>query len=360
MTTSTGRRFYYIDMLRVTAAFCIVLFHVMAEPWNAQPIPTWQWQMYNFVNCLLYWPVPVFFMISGMLHLQSTGAIVLAIERKRVFKKTFRILCALLFWGIVYNIVYPIVMDNTVPTFHNIIRIPNKIISGDSRIHFWFLYTLIPLYLITPLVKQFVHSSGKNYLEYFFILCLIHSGIRLYNIFNAQLFNIPFLPLRIAAVFTGEISISAGYYLAGYYFSKYPVTSRQKHSIYALGIVSLFFTVLGTSHISRIQNKPVGCVYIDLPVIFQTCAVFLFIRDICERRTFSGRFQKLIAFLGKYSMGIYLVQIFVIEFLRKLGLGTFSFLPVLSIPASAVLAFILSFLISTALGQIPVLRKYIV
>ena len=65
--------------------------------------------------------------------------------------------------------------------------------------------------------------------------------------------------------------------------------------------------------------------------------------------------------LSKYSFGIYLAHVFVIEKLRDWAhFNTLSFSPVLAIPLLATAVFSLSFLISWVLHQIPVLKKYVV
>ena len=92
-------------------------------------------------------------------------------------------------------------------------------------------------------------------------------------------------------------------------------------------------------------------------VLLQAVAVFVWFRH----REFSNeKWNRLVAKLSKYSFGVYLVHVFVMETLQKVGVHIGIFTKILSIPVVAALIVIASYLISWVLNQIPVVKKWIV
>jgi surface polysaccharide O-acyltransferase-like enzyme len=362
-TLNKEERFYYIDILRVIATFAIVLNHVAAEGWYVQPLQTWQWEIFNIYHSAVRWPVQIFFMISGMLHLQNTKNLVLKCEQKKIFRKIFRMLCALFFWGTFYNTLFPILTENTIPSIYDLVRIPYKIIKEFPYIHFWFIYWLIGLYLLTPLIKQCIQNMPKEYLEYVLLLYfLLHGCVTLYNNFNTDVVNIPFLPNRINIPLV-ELSGYLGYYIAGYYFSTYPLPMKKKYALYMFGICSFLLTIFGTSYFSHKKDLPNETLltYTIPNTMIQAYAIYVFIKDQFSSIQFIPIIKRIIFYLSTHSFGIYLVHMFIIRLLdTRFSFCWQSFTPVVAVPMVSIFTFILSFLVSWAIGQIPVLKKYIV
>jgi len=72
------------------------------------------------------------------------------------------------------------------------------------------------------------------------------------------------------------------------------------------------------------------------------------------------KLNKFMATLSRWSFGAYLVHPLFMELFNKIGLGTTSFCPVLSVPVIAITVFVCSFAVSGLLHCIPVLKKFIV
>lgn len=53
----------------------------------------------------------------------------------------------------------------------DIINIIGSLIKGHY--HLWFVYLIIGLYLIVPLLRLWVNDTNKKYVEYFIILSII-------------------------------------------------------------------------------------------------------------------------------------------------------------------------------------------
>jgi surface polysaccharide O-acyltransferase-like enzyme len=339
-----------------------------------KPALSWDWQVMNMWHGIFRWPVPLFVMISGMFNIErfdreqplKTGI-------KKILKKILRIYCALFFWAIFYEKVSPALLNNTVSdlfvnplTFSNgkeIIRDIYRAIGGGSSsyFHLWFLYMIIGLYIITPFVKLFVENCTKEHLEYFLaVVFLIGMGVPFYNFVN-ELRGIPLLPHKIHIALP-ELSGYLGYYIAGYYLSKYRPPKKAEYALYILGIASTVFTIAATSFISIKQNNLNSTLLLPMApqMMFETAAVFLFIKNKFEYAEFSARCSAVITSISKCSFGIYLIHLFMIRFVNiyfKIKWDTFN--PVISVPLICAAAFLLSYSVSLILSKIPLLKKYI-
>ena len=103
------------------------------------------------------WTVPVFFMITGMLFLRTE----IYIDAKDwVFKYARRILLALFIFGIPYAGLKIVMLDGLSVTllFESILAVVSKTGIG----HLWYLYVLISLYLIMPILKRFCDMASDS------------------------------------------------------------------------------------------------------------------------------------------------------------------------------------------------------
>ncbi len=66
-----SKRFVHLDAARAAAALAIVVMHVTPLGRLDAPAGSADWRIMIAVNSLLRWAVPVFFMISGALFLDS-------------------------------------------------------------------------------------------------------------------------------------------------------------------------------------------------------------------------------------------------------------------------------------------------
>ena len=164
-------RIFYIDFLRIISTFGIIILHVSALKWNTTPVTSFNWQIMNLYDSLVRWTVPVFIMISGMLHLQiGNYHDDFSKEKHIMYKKIFRVICAVIFWTIVYHAAFPVMSyvigKNSSIDVHIFLSIPNKIIFQPGLYHLWYLYICIGLYLITPLLNRFINSSQRVHIKY--------------------------------------------------------------------------------------------------------------------------------------------------------------------------------------------------
>ena len=91
----------YIDILRALAAIGVIFIHVSAQNWYGY-VGSTNWIVFTIYEGLFRFSVPVFFMISGCLFLNSKKEKQIKALYSNSIKK---LVLFLLFWALVYKVV---------------------------------------------------------------------------------------------------------------------------------------------------------------------------------------------------------------------------------------------------------------
>ncbi|MBR2661951.1 MAG: acyltransferase family protein [Clostridia bacterium] len=152
-------RIIYFDVLRIMAIFFVVVLHVSAENWYDTDINSFEWRMMNLFDGISRWGVPIFVMISGALFLDRN------ITMKQLYGKyILRLALSFVVWSFGYAVVwYAMGKDRSIASF------VSSFIKGHY--HLWFIYMIIGLYIITPMLNRIV--SDEKLLRYFLILSFV-------------------------------------------------------------------------------------------------------------------------------------------------------------------------------------------
>jgi surface polysaccharide O-acyltransferase-like enzyme len=251
-------------------------------------------------------------------------------------------------------------------------KIPGRIVFGPGWPHLWFLYMLIGLYLITPIIRLFISRARKEHIEYCLILFfLLGTCLPLYNTLNEWINGvIPWFPASDIYFLLPEVVGSGGYggpftgyYVAGYYFSQYVLKRKTEIAIYFLAVISIVFTVFASSAWSLYRGGPTESLFGGnlSHTMFMAFGVFLFIKRICAKINLTANAKRFLAMFSNASFGIYLIHLLVMQIVVvHLDLHILLFNPVLSIPVISIIVFFVSFICTMLIKRIPVLNKYVV
>lgn len=351
-TSIDKTRIIYLDFLRIFSVFFMILLHVASKSWYEPSVTSVQWIVSNAWDTLAHFCVPVFVMISGALFLNPQKNISI---KKLYSKNILRIITAFVFWSAAYAVYgHFISPDKTVP--FSITAFLSDFIYG--RYHLWFLFTIVGLYIITPLLRKITESQflTKYYIVIFFIFILCFNTISVIDFFKEPVETISEkISIGLACGYSGYFVL--GYYLANENFSK---TARKV--IYGIGILSACLTVMlstlssikaGKGNIEMLNNLLPG-------MFFWGASIFVFFRYHFSDIKLSESKLKFVLLLSKLSFGIYLVHDFIITLLEQIGITTLSYNIFLSIPINTILVFIISFIITYIISKIPILNKYII
>ena len=351
MNTGEREHVYYYDYLRVAAMTAVVLLHVSGQKMSWCSPSSGDWLVMAICNGIVRWAVPVFVMISGALFLGREVPV-----RMIYGKYIFRIVTALAFWSVAYAAV-DLIQGQT--SKHQALENALK-----GHFHLWFLYMLIGLYMIVPILRHLVRN--EKLLRYLLILSFIftvlipqvasllsHSGHEyIYSLYSGVVGRLS-LPLGTGYVF---------YFLLGYRLSTVTVSARIRHAVYALALLGAAATVLLTVYFSRADGSTDESFISNFTfmAVFEGSALFLLAKERAKApRTRVG--CSILRTLSRCSFGIYLCHAMVIEqFERLLGFSTLSCPTLLALPALFISVYAVSLAVSFILVHIPVVNKYLV
>lgn len=339
----------YLDVLRAFATIGVIFIHVSANNWYGY-IGSANWITFSIYEGLFKVSVPIFFMISGCLFLNSNK------EKsvKELFSHSiFRLLIFLIFWSIVYKLVqFP---QNELSLGKNIQNILMEILKGDTQSHLWFVYAIIGMYLIVPLLRSSVQNSERKTLLYIIVICIVLGSI---CDFTTQFTQLDILSNNLNKIKSGFSVGYIGYFLLGAYIDKYDIKPKQRLLLYILGFIGTLTTIIlvikdciSTQTINeRFWSYTMPGLYLS------SIAVFLAIKNLNYS---DGILLKTMTGISKKSLGIYGIHFLFIIILWKAGLTTFSFVGVLSVPVISMIVLGASFISSTLIGKMPFCGKYL-
>lgn len=279
----------YINYLRILACLMVIFMHAPLPSEQANGI---------FLSTLSYVTAPcigLFFMVSGYLLLpikQDAGSFL----RKRLGK----VIGPTLFWSIFYIAVNFIKGDCQGSLMKELISIP---FSAQGNPVLWFMYTLIGLYLLAPIISRWIENASRKETEFYLGLW----GISLCYPILSSFLSINQGPTGILYYFTGY----AGYFILGSYLKKYPERISFKCIIPLMGIAILAPIICKIAQIN--VNFYEVFWYLSIFVIIQCVFWFQTITKLPLK--FSNRVETMLTRISNLSFGIYLIHIFIMRYI---------------------------------------------
>lgn len=339
------QRLAYLDVLRVMSTYFVIFMHALSLPWYSSSIDSTAWHVMNIYDSGIRFCVPIFFMISGTLFLNPEKEFPI----QRIFSKyILRIMVAFLVWSTFYALLlaYRGEIGKTIDI------IIYQILSGHY--HMWFLFALLGMYLQLPILRQI--TKDKKTLEYFLLLSFLmvecFNFIKIHSLSNFWLDSWQ----QRAQIYV--IAGYTGYFLLGHYLNSYPPTGKRKNIIYALGILSYLFTILGTIFLSQRNGYANGFLYEYLMPNTYLMAMAIFV--LFQQMKIPEPILKLCGALNPYCFGIYLLHdFFLMFFLAKVPYSR-GIYALISMPLFSLWVFLVSFLVIQLLAIVPLFRKTII
>jgi surface polysaccharide O-acyltransferase-like enzyme len=339
-----------VDLIRTIAIVLVIMVHAAIEPhpivqeMNLAEVS--RWFTVNTYDSLARPSVPLFVMLSGALLLQPSK-----IEPVRVFlkKRIVRVGVPFVFWGAAY-FAWRALVNHEVLSIGSMVQ---GILTGPYY-HFWFLYMLFGLYLITPVLRVITAYAERKIIKYFLILIFFGTAI------------VPLLIL--VSGFTVEFKLFAvtgwiGYFLLGYHVLATRVRTTR---LCALFLAGFLWTILGTYAATAHIGGQTGFFFLDYlsaTVILASASLFMLLLKVSPsgiEARFS-RTNKLIRLIGQSTLTIYLLHVMVLEALQK---GYFGFqisvntmTPLIEIPLITLVTLFISLGLTYLLHRIPLVKK---
>lgn len=312
-------RYDWIVTLRAIAALAIVLLHVtstwMVETeWGGQTGARWFLDGV-IIQVLVRWAVPVFILISGFLLLNPDKDMPLVKIKHYVLRMVF----VLVTFGYAYCLIESVVSRGMENIPMQLLLSVRNLLAGKSWAHMWYVYMLIGLYLITPMLRIFVLYADRRTmcftLTVLFVLTILRPTIQqLIGLECAEL-----IPVRTPYLF---------YYLMGYMIYRYPIKFKKAVILLVVGITGTMATLLIRNDIPLSIAQPDNA-------FVAMYAIGLFVLSMKNKKDKQNVWKRFVNTVSKYSFGIYLLHPFFLNLIYKgvhifpdvlpVGVGEFAF-----------------------------------
>jgi surface polysaccharide O-acyltransferase-like enzyme len=314
------------------------------------PLATVSWDVVDIYQSIAWIGVPLFIMLHGALLLKPGKN-----ESIRLFfkKRWARIGLPFLFWGAIY-FVWDFVVVGIPFSLNAIIE---GILAGPYT-HFWYMYVLVGLYLVTPILRVFLAQADRTIIKYFVLVWLL--GVTIVPLVSSL------TPFTLSGnIFTtGEF---VGYFVLGTYLLTVRIQRRILVTFIILGyaltafLTYLLTEVVGGSEMYLFQQ------YFSPTVILSSAMVFLLLLTIqppsIQKERDSSIVSKLMRVIGANTLPLYLFHPILMESIRNGYLG-FAINreiinPMFEIPLVTIITLFVSLGIILLLRKIPFLRRLI-
>ena len=380
----------WIDWLRVAACFMVFVVH-STEPFylggdGALILTETDAFWASFFDSFVRSCVPLFIIASSYLQFPTHYPTMEFFRRRAV-----RILVPFLLWTVVYAFRWGEPVEN----FRNLLLNFNYAAG-----HLWFVYMLLGVYLLMPLLSPWAEKVEKKELQIYLGISLFTTIIPLIRDWatggaTTVIYGPSGLPRQALFPLWGEASWNAygtfyyfsgfiGYLLLGLYFRKFVGELSWKKTLciaipcYVAGFAISFGGFLRRVYETAAGTFPVGglvekAVWWETTWCNDTIGVVLMAIAwilVFKKIKAEGRFYKNVLLpVSKASYGIYLMHLLILvpicgAFRNWLGSGSEGVLGFWTTPAeillSAIAAFIGTSLVSVLIRRIPKIGKYIV
>ena len=185
-----------------------------------------------------------------------------------------------------------------------------------SNSYMWFFYPLIIIYITIPFFNVFVQNADKTLHKLFLKLGFILVAI--------LPITLKFVEIKGLDVF---FPMGADYLymcFAGYYFGNYDLSSKNRRILYIIGLLSACLICVYTC-IMTLNNPQYYRLFINytfFPCTLTSWAVFVFVKNIDwnKKLAYIGNLLNYLPYIASLSLGIYLVQYFVLCFFAKVSI----------------------------------------
>ena len=381
------QREIWLDFLRVTACFMVMVIH-STEPFylggeGAQILTATDAFWVAIFEGLCRCCVPLFLIASSYLQFPLHYSAGEFFRRRAV-----RILIPMLIWTVVYALVWGEPIDNFKGLLLNF---------NYAAGHLWFVYMLVGVYLIMPLLSPWAEKVSSRELEIYLGIWLVTTlfpFVRETAGGVAPLIQAADgLPAQALFPLWGEASWNAygmfyyvsgfiGYLLVGLYLKKFLVRSRWLRwtgwSLFLMGFVAIVrgllnrfsatgevFPLTGNLAVAVAWETPIT--FCSLPVVLTSVGLMLVFMQGRQNGE-SPFYRHIILPLSQAGYGMYLIHMLVLAqfsalYRNWLGLGAEGLLGYWTTPVqilgTALSSFVVVGLIAVVLQRIPKLGKYL-
>lgn len=332
-----SKRVLYFDVLNICACLCVIFLHCNSM------VHTFaygrNWVLALAIECVFYWAVPVFFMLTGATLMRYRDRY----DTKTFFRRrVLRTVVPFLIWNAIWYVV--LLQEGGALSLSGFVSgvMSNKIVSV-----YWFFFPLFGIYLSLPVLSLL--ADHRRVLWY-----AVAASFALQSV-APQVFSL------LGLSWNGELTVRVAsghimFVLLGYLLSTEELSSRRRGAVYALGIFGLLFRFAWTLWASEAAGELDRTLfnYLGFPSVFYAVAVFIFFKY--RDYTVLERHARALAKVSACSFGVYLIHRPILQYVVFGLLGV----PATSVAARTVmpLAVYAGLVVAVfVVRKVPVLRR---
>ena len=292
-----------LDLIKMIAIFSVLFVHSLVTIYYIIPTDSFEWKTVATLDALLRFCVPFFVMTTGAFLLNENKTLSI---KKIYFNKLFPLFIVFLIWLIIYSIFYK--FSSNQPFFDYFISF-----KGTDSAHLWYLYMLLGLYLITPILRLFVKKSNSKYILLIIIFGFLFEYLLTFVSNFDSRFNTPLNFLDL-----GSCGGYIPYYLMGWYITNVGFKKPIKNIIIIIGALS-FITIFIACMININYWGVFGMEKGPFTFLSSLGLFTLIYKDECSDK------PSIVSFIAKRTFGIYISHMLFLEFFSRYILKFSSF-----------------------------------
>lgn len=336
------------DILRILAICMVVIIH--ANVATIAVVTGWKWSVITALTSMLTVAVPIFFMISGALLLDVEEPVSLKTLFQRRIKKIF---IPFIIWSNIYVFVR-IIMGKIPLEIISFIRL----IEEPAYYQFWFIYSLLAIYLLLPLLQRMLLNCSRQIIEYVLVLWCIFSLV-------IPVLEFVFSDIQLCKHFDlNFVEGYLGYFILGYYLKRYKSSCTIKSALMYLftGLVSTIVCVVieQTLKDGIYWNQYFMGSYLTPFVMLYAVGLFELVVTFTKKieHNSNEKIKHGVMVAAKLSMGVFYIHMLVLTALEYTGwFNNESFVMLM---AKITITIVCSFIGSYIIEKTPILKKLLV
>ncbi|WP_424692910.1 acyltransferase [Erwinia sp.] len=323
------------------ATFLVILLHTAAIPFSTFHIAWSVSVMYEALGRIAF---PLLLLVAGYVSLNKNESLLSTLKTR-----VLDLVIPLIAWSVIYIIYGQQVRMNDSPV--SLL----ELLSTPAWPHMWFIYTMILLYLLTPLLNTFITYGSQQRVNYTLAIWFVLASV--YVLFDNMKANLlEGRPLPTLSNIDMVVYLS-GFYIIGGVVRRFKINPKITIAS-IIFIVSVVMTAVMTYSLSISTFKPNQIfLFYSAPTMVVVSLAFFFMLLNAPLR-FNKAAISVIRTLSQLSLGIFFVHAMVLEvLLDMLNLNYSSYYSILTLPLAAIACFVISAALVWVLRLIPFVRR---
>ena len=155
------KRETWADVLRIICIFLVVILHATCSNYESS-YNTDKWLPVMAINCFTACAVPIFFMISGNFCVKDKKW-----DGKNLVRSIGKLVVPLVAWSTIYILLRKYYLHENINILSSIFKIGKE----DQYYHLWFVYSLLGVYILNPIINKIYYSDIRKYFLVAFGAC---------------------------------------------------------------------------------------------------------------------------------------------------------------------------------------------